>query len=94
MTKWTVGATEFKASIIHNIRRGTSYSYIPQPMLDKLGNSEGLQFVIRSNEILFTRPVWFRIVQIYVQSPSTVSSRASNLSSIFPYYIWWPTSGL
>ena len=56
MTKWAADATEFRVSIIHNVRRGTSYSYIPKPILAKLGNPEGLLFVIRGNEILVTRP--------------------------------------
>ena len=56
MTKWAADATEFKVSITHNVRRGTSYSYIPKPILAKLGNPEGLLFVIRGNEILVTRP--------------------------------------
>ena len=56
MTKWAADATEFRVSITHNVRRGTSYSYIPKPVLTKLGNPEGLRFVIRGNEILVTRP--------------------------------------
>ena len=55
MTKWAADATEFRVSITHNVRRGTSYSYIPKPVLAKLGNPEGLRFVIRGNEILVTR---------------------------------------
>ena len=38
------------------LRRGTSYSYIPKPILARLGNPEGLRSVIRGNEILVTRP--------------------------------------
>ena len=49
-------ATEFMVSITCNVRRGTGYSYIPAPVLAKLGNPEGLRFVIRGNEILLTRP--------------------------------------
>ena len=48
-------ATEFMVSIIHNMRLGTSYSYIPAPVLDKLGNPEGLRVVIQGNEILVAR---------------------------------------
>ncbi len=56
MTKWAADATEFRVSIIHNVRRGTSYSYIPKHVLATLGNPDGLRFVIRGNEILVTRP--------------------------------------
>ncbi len=48
-------ATEFMVSITHNMRLGTSYSYIPAPVLDKLDNPKGLRVVIQGNEILVTR---------------------------------------
>ena len=56
MTKWAADAKEFKVSITHNRQRGTSYSYIPKPILAKLGNPEGLRFVIKGDKILVTRP--------------------------------------
>ena len=49
-------ATEFTVSITCNVRRGAGYSYIPEPVLDTLGNHEGLRFVMRGNEILLARP--------------------------------------
>ena len=56
MPKWAANATEFKVSITHNVKRGTSYSYIPKPILAKLGNPEGLKFVIEGDKILLMRP--------------------------------------
>ena len=56
MTKWPADAREFRVSITHNVQRGTSYSYIPKPILAKLGNPEGLRFVIQGDKILVTRP--------------------------------------
>ena len=56
MTKWAANATEFQVSITHNVKRGTSYSYIPKPVLAKLGNPEGLKFIIRGDKILVTCP--------------------------------------
>ena len=56
MTKWAADAKEFRVSITHNVQRGTGYSYIPKPILAKLGNPKGLKFVIRGDEILVTSP--------------------------------------
>ena len=56
MTSWAADAKEFQVSITHNRQRGTSYSYIPKPILAKLGNPEGLRFVIKGDKILVTRP--------------------------------------
>ena len=47
---------KFNVSIIYNVKRDTSYSYIPKPILAKLGNPKGLQFVIQGDKILVTRP--------------------------------------
>ena len=44
-------AKEFKVSITHNRQRDTSYSYMPKSILAKLGNPEGLLFVIRDGKI-------------------------------------------
>ena len=54
MSKWAANATKFTVSLTHNVKRGTSY--IPKPILAKLGNSEGLQFVIQGDKILVMRP--------------------------------------
>ena len=56
MPRWPANAKKFKVSIIHNVQRDTSYSYIPKPILAKLGNPKGLQFVIRGDKIIVTRP--------------------------------------
>ena len=56
MTRWKDGETEFVVSITHNTQRGTSYSYIPKPILAKLGNPAGLKFTIRGDKIFVTRP--------------------------------------
>ena len=43
-------------SITRNRQRGTSYSYIPKPILAKLGNPSGLKFIIRGKDIVVCRP--------------------------------------
>ena len=50
MTYWRKDATEFAVSIIRNPQRRTSYSYIPKPVLERLGNPDGLKFVFRGND--------------------------------------------
>ncbi len=42
--------------LIRNRQRQTNYSYIPKPVLDKLGNPDGLKFVFRDDDILVVRP--------------------------------------
>ena len=54
MTKWAANAKEFRVSITHNVQRGTSYSYIPKPILAKLGNPKRLKFFIQDDNILVT----------------------------------------
>lgn len=56
MGYWRRDATEFAVSIIRNPRRRTSYSYIPKPVLERLGNPDGLKFVFRGDDILVVRP--------------------------------------
>ena len=56
MGTWRKDATEFTVSVIRNRQRQTSYSYIPKPVLDKLGNPDGLKFVFRGDDILVVRP--------------------------------------
>lgn len=55
MPRWPIDAKEFNVSIIRNVKRDTSYSYIPKPILAKLGNPKGLTFVIEDDKILVTR---------------------------------------
>ena len=52
MSRWREGATEFNVSVIPNVRCGTSYSYIPKPILGMLGNPSGLKFIIRGEDII------------------------------------------
>ena len=54
MTKWATNATEFRVSITHNVQRGTSYSYIPKPILARLGNPKRLKFFIQDDKIHVT----------------------------------------
>ena len=56
MTIWPKDATEFVVSVIRNRQRDTSYSYIPKPVLAKLGNPEALMFVFRGGDTLVLRP--------------------------------------
>ncbi len=56
MGTWRKDATEFTVSVIRNRQRQTSYSYIPKPVLNKLGNPDGLKFVFRGDDILVVRP--------------------------------------
>ena len=56
MAIWRKDATEFTVSIIRNPQRHTNYSYIPKPVLERLGNPDGLKFVFRGNDILVLRP--------------------------------------
>ena len=56
MPIWPKDAKEFTVSITHNRQRDTSYSYIPKPILARLGNPAGLKFVIRGGDIVVCRP--------------------------------------
>ena len=56
MGTWRKGATEFTVSVIRNRQRQTNYSYIPKPVLDRLGNPDGLKFVFSGDDILVVRP--------------------------------------
>lgn len=56
MTVWPDGSKEFTVSVIRNRQRRTSYSYIPKPVLNKLGNPDGLKFIIRDGYIEVSRP--------------------------------------
>ena len=51
MTTWSKDAKEFAVSIIPNKTRMTSYSYIPKPILQTLGNPDRLKFVIQDGYI-------------------------------------------
>lgn len=55
MPKWKKDATEFVVSISHNTQRGTSFSYIPKPLLERLGNPAALKFSIQNGKIVMAR---------------------------------------
>ena len=55
MPKWPIEAKEFEVSVMRNVQRDTSYSYIPKPILAKLGDPKRLLFVIRGDKIIVTR---------------------------------------
>lgn len=47
MTKWAKDATEFAVSVTRKNKLKTSYSYIPKPILDRLGTSKRITFVFQ-----------------------------------------------
>ena len=49
MGLWARDADEFTVSITDNVRAGTSYSYIPKPVLRRLGNPRYLTFRIKND---------------------------------------------
>ena len=51
MTTWQKDAKEFTVSVIPNKYRLTSYSYIPKPILQTLGNPDRLKFIIRDGYV-------------------------------------------
>lgn len=51
MPKWPDGTTDFTISVVANVRADTSYSYIPKPVLNKLGNPKRLIFSIRGDTV-------------------------------------------
>lgn len=55
MPRWPMDATEFDVSVTRNVKCDTSYSYVPKPILVKLGGPKRIRFVIRGDEILVTR---------------------------------------
>lgn len=55
MPRWPKDATEFPVGVVPNVRLNTSYSYIPKPVLAKLGNPKGIKFVFRGNDIMVQR---------------------------------------
>ena len=54
MTLWAKDATEFTVSVTRNVRAGTSYSYIPKPILDMLGTPRRITFSIRDGRIILS----------------------------------------
>ena len=56
MTSWAKNTKEFTVSVIKNEKRRTSYSYIPKPILERLGTPDKLKFVISGDDVLVRRP--------------------------------------
>ena len=52
MAKWKKNETEFRVSITENKSCGTSYSYIPKPILEELGNPIKLMFKKSKGQIV------------------------------------------
>ena len=51
MPKWQKNAKEFVVSVTHNLSSGTSFSYIPKPILELLDNPDSLKFTIRGKRV-------------------------------------------
>ena len=54
MTTWAKDATDFTVSVTRNVAARTSYSYIPKPVLNLLGDPRHLTFKIRGGQVLVT----------------------------------------
>ena len=52
MPKWPNDARDFTVSVIPNVKCDTSYSYIPKPILNKLGNPRKIRFSIRGDSVV------------------------------------------
>ncbi len=52
MTRWKKDETEFKVAITENKHRNTSFSYIPKPILEQLGDPTSLKFLITKGKII------------------------------------------
>jgi len=51
MPRWKKGAKEFVVSVTHNSSSGTSFSYIPKPILELLENPSALKFIIKGKHV-------------------------------------------
>ena len=51
MPPWAKDATVFTVSITKNTRAGTSFSYVPKPILKMLGNPKRLTFRVKDGSI-------------------------------------------
>ena len=56
MTTWAKNTKEFTVSVIKNEKCLTNYSYVPKPILERLGNPDKLKFVISGDDIMMRRP--------------------------------------
>ena len=51
MPTWAKDATVFTVSITENVRAGTSFSYVPKPILKMLDNPGHLTFKVKNGVI-------------------------------------------
>ena len=56
MTRWAKDAKEFTVSVTHNVQNTSSFSYIPKPVLRRLGNPRRITFTIRDDCITVDTP--------------------------------------
>ena len=49
MTRWAKDAKEFTVSVTHNVQNTSSFSYIPKPVLRRLGNPRKITFTMRDD---------------------------------------------
>ena len=56
MTRWPKDAREFTVSVTHNVQNTSSFSYIPKPVLKRLGNPKRITFVIHDDYITVDAP--------------------------------------
>lgn len=56
MTKWARDATKFTVSVTHNVQNTSSFSYIPKPVLRRLGNPKRITFTIHDDHITVAGP--------------------------------------
>ena len=54
MTKWAKDATTFTVSVTRNVRCKTSFSYIPRPILNLLGDPRYLTFEVKNGKVTVT----------------------------------------
>ena len=52
MTQWAKNTTEFTVSVTRNVKSKTSYSYIPKPILDRLGTPRRITFALQGELIV------------------------------------------
>lgn len=54
--RWAKNVKEFTISVTHNVQSTGSYSYIPKPVLKRLGNPWRIKFTMRDEYITVDRP--------------------------------------
>ena len=56
MTRWSKDAKSFTVSVTHNVQNTSSFSYIPKPVLRRLGNPKRITFTMHDDCITVDRP--------------------------------------